>query len=483
MYLDFYKLQKAPFHITPDPEFLFLSPSHKSALGCIIHGIEERQGFVAISGEVGLGKTTILRSYLERVDAKLLKAIYIFNANVSFQSLLKTIFGEFGSDPEADDTFEMVNRLHQLLIEAYQQGLNVALIIDEAQNMPIETLENLRMLSNLETNKEKLLQIIMIGQPEFDHKLNLNELRQLKQRIVIRSTIEPLTPEESLAYIQHRLVKASLGHTPVFSKGALKHIANGAKGTPRILNILCTNALIAGFGHRQKPVSVKTVKQVIADFQGATRAPRQRPKLAVALGVMACAGLLWALPQRAQWVSKVIPAQYFNRTPGEAQNGANVPPPSAIQPTVSQPLVQVKYDQNQVNEQTLPSHTVSLSQSQPSATEAPLLMHDKIIMPSQSALFGQNQTSLVQEALPQKQPISKARQIPQEQPQTVFPVIKTARKGDFVSILAIEVYGFSNSAVIKIVKQHNPQIKNLNRISIGDKILFPDLSPYNISTE
>src|SRR5262245_7289990 len=267
MYLDFYHLKKAPFHITPDPEFLFLSPSHKAALGSIIYGIEERQGFVAITGEVGLGKTTILRSYLERIDQSRLKTIYIFNANISFRSLLKTIFREFGLEFEADDLFEMVNRLHQVLIEEYKQGRNVALIIDEAQNMPIETLENLRMLSNLETATEKLVQIVLIGQPEFEHRLNLNELRQLKQRLVIRSTIEALTTEESLAYIEHRLAKVALAEAPIFTKGALKLILDKANGTPRTLNILCTNALITGFGYKQKPIKAGTVKQVLADFE------------------------------------------------------------------------------------------------------------------------------------------------------------------------------------------------------------------------
>ena len=167
MYLTFYRLNQAPFHITPDPAFLFLSSSHKAALGSIIYGIEERQGFVAITGEVGLGKSTILRSYLERVDPKQLRTIYIFNANVSFKNLLVAIYGEFGREFTTDDLFEMVNQLHQALIDEYQRGRNVALIIDEAQNMPIETLENLLMLSNLETATQKLVQIVMICQPEF----------------------------------------------------------------------------------------------------------------------------------------------------------------------------------------------------------------------------------------------------------------------------------------------------------------------------
>jgi general secretion pathway protein A len=144
----------------------------------------------------------------------------------------------------------------------------VLLIADEAQNMPVETLENLRMLSNLETSKDKLLQIVLIGQYEFEEILNLHELRQLKQRIVIRSTIIPLSEEESMAYIKHRLVKAALNGSPVFTKGALKRIVKEAKGIPRILNILCDNALVTGFGYKVKPVNTKIVNEVITDFNG-----------------------------------------------------------------------------------------------------------------------------------------------------------------------------------------------------------------------
>ncbi len=484
MYLDFYHLQKAPFHITPDPEFLFLSPSHKAALGCIIHGIEERQGFVAISGEVGLGKTTILRSYLERVDPSQLKTIYIFNANVSFHSLLKTLLGEFGIEPETEDVFEMVNRLHHILIEAYQQGRNVALIIDEAQNMPIETLENLRMLSNLETNTEKLIQITMIGQPEFDHKLNLNELRQLKQRIVIRSTIEPLTAEESLAYIQHRLAKASSTNAPVFSKGALKTIAQAAKGTPRILNILCTNALIAGFGYRQKPISVKTTKQVIADFQGNIKTSRRQPKLAVAVGMLACAGLLWALPYRDQLLDKVVPAQYLGGTSNHVQGGpkTSTSPTPATQHNLNKPLLQVKYDGNHTNGHVLQPHVVTPIDTQPATNAAPPTVHDVGVEPSpESSVQDESQATL--KTSKAEMQASLAPETPQQKSRPVFPIIKTVHKGDYVSVLASEIYGFSNSRVIKILTEHNPQIKDLNKVKVGDRIIFPDLSAYAISTE
>ena len=268
MYENFYRLKRAPFHITPDPEFLYLSPTHKEALASIIYGVEKRKGFIVIVGEVGLGKTTIVRSYLERVDQKLLLIIYLFNPNVPFSALLDTIDQAAGLDVRPEDIAARVQRLHDVLIEEYRKGCNVVLVVDEAQNMPVETLENLRMLSNLETSKDKLIQIVLVGQPEFGRMLDRNELRQLKQRIAVRATLAPLSATESLAYIQYRLEKTGAESTDIFTRGALRRIVKHARGIPRILNILCDNALITGFGYEQKPVTAAIAREVIADFEG-----------------------------------------------------------------------------------------------------------------------------------------------------------------------------------------------------------------------
>ena len=268
MYQDFYHLKKEPFHITPNPEFLFLSPSHKQALGSIVYGVRNRKGFIVITGEVGVGKTTILRSYLEGVAKQKTKVIYIFNTNVSFKNLLKTIYKELGFAPKSGDIVEMLNDLYQILMDEYKQGNTVLLIADEAQNMPIETLENLRMLSNFETSKDKLLQIVLTGQSEFEKILDRPELRHLNQRIAIRSTIVPFTREESMAYVRHRLAKVTLDESPVFTDRALKRIVRAAGGIARNLNILCDNALITGFGYKVKPVTLRIVKEVLADFRG-----------------------------------------------------------------------------------------------------------------------------------------------------------------------------------------------------------------------
>jgi general secretion pathway protein A len=309
MYQNFYHLKKEPFHITPDPEFLFLSPSHKQALGSIVYGVRNRKGFIVVTGEVGVGKTTILRSYLEGVTKEKTKVIYIFNANVSFQNLLRTIYRELGLLPKTEDVVEMLNDLYQVLMEDYKQGNTVLLIVDEAQNMPMRTLENLRMLSNLETSKDKLLQIVLVGQCEFEDILDQHNLRQLKQRIAIRSTIVPFSEKESTAYIEHRLAKAANNGNRVFTGGALKRIVKEAKGIPRNLNVLCDNALITGFGYKIKPVNTKVVNEVITDFKGEEEPSLLKWAIACAVAALFASGMFLISPYKEpvrSWIEHFI---------------------------------------------------------------------------------------------------------------------------------------------------------------------------------
>lgn len=443
MYLDFYHLKKAPFHITPDPEFLFLSPSHKAALGSIIYGIEERQGFVAILGEVGLGKTTIVRSYLERVDQKRLKTIYIFNANVSFRSLLQAIYHEFRLEITTDDVFEMVNGLHQVLIEEYKQGRNVALIIDEVQNMPIETLENLRMLSNLETSTEKLIQIVLIGQPEFAHKLELHALRQLKQRLVIRSTIAPLNAAESMAYIQHRLAKVVRHDGPLFTTGALQRIIAQAHGAPRTLNILCTNALIAGFGQRQQPISAKTVRRVITDLAGKRPVSLRRLGFAGSLGLVLCATLFGLSSYKNVAVAMMGNLDPVSHTMGRIVDGIPV--------FIDQILKKF------VVSQEIPSRAL-----EPNRTNV-----------AEEILPSQNRPDMPPLVVQETPPVSQPDHHPETFNTAALPVIRTLGKGDYVSKLALEIYGFTNDELMIWIKKNNPHIQDINKVKIGDQILFP----------
>lgn len=268
MYKQFYHLQAEPFSVTPDPSHFFASPSHREALAALIYGIESRRGFIAIVGEVGLGKTTVIRAYLESRRPENLHIIYLFNPNLSFEDLVHTVAVDLGIVRPSEDLHERIAQLYLRLIEIYREGGNVALIIDEAQNVPHETLENLRLLSNLETAEDKLLQIVLVGQPELLKKLGTEGLRQLKQRIAIHHTIMPLSRKESFYYIQYRLVRSVAPRGgPIFTVGALRAVVRAAKGVPRLINIYCSNALVAGFAYQKKPVTRKIVREVVRGFE------------------------------------------------------------------------------------------------------------------------------------------------------------------------------------------------------------------------
>jgi general secretion pathway protein A len=284
MYSRFYGFTTEPFQNTPDLDFLFLSSNHKEALACIEYGIRQRKGFIAITGEAGVGKTIILRSYLTKVDAQKQKTIYILNPRVSFDSVLTTILKELSAEPVAGAATQKLNQLHDVLIAEYRNDHTVVLIIDEAQNMPIETLEGIRLLLNLETAKEKLIQMVLVGQPELDTLLNRYELRQVRERIALRARIAPLTKTESEDYIDHRLSLVRGEPRAVFSKQALDRIVKSANGIPRRLNILCDAVLITGFEYRQAIISDRIAKEAIAVFNGLSQpARRLQPRYAVGM--------------------------------------------------------------------------------------------------------------------------------------------------------------------------------------------------------
>lgn len=306
MYAKFYKLRKEPFNVTPDPTFLYLSSSHKEAIAALLYGIKSRKGFIAILGEVGTGKTTIVRTYLNSINRGTIKLIYLFNPNLTFNALLRDLLAEFDVKPANDESNKMIAQLHRCLIDQYRKGRNVTLIIDEAQNMPLPTLESLRMLSNLETTREKLLQIVLVGQPELETMLVRHELRQLRNRIAILAKIHPLSEKESLDYIQSRVDKVSLKkNNRLFTNEALRLIVKRAQGIPRTINILCDNALITGYGYQSSVITADIVKEIIADREG-RRLPR-RTALVNAIGIVGLlAGLYWIITLLARQLEKLI---------------------------------------------------------------------------------------------------------------------------------------------------------------------------------
>jgi general secretion pathway protein A len=293
MYLDFYRLKSAPFPITPDPTWLFLSTSHQAALEAMTSGIAARQGFVAITGARGVGKTTLVRSYLARVAPPQLTTIVSWQARLSFLELLALMACHFTVPGATDDTGAMLAQLEQFLWHEVHQGRNVALIIDEAQDLPRETLEQLPLLANLSPSGEPSLQIVLVGEPALLLHLRRRGLRHVAQHIGIRATLLPLTEAESLTYIRQRVAKVALPGGPIFTQEALQAIVRHAHGVPRDVSLLCTNVLLAGFWAQQQPITAALVQQVITTSRGSRSFPLRRLGLAAVAGLGLTAVLLW----------------------------------------------------------------------------------------------------------------------------------------------------------------------------------------------
>lgn len=248
MYQDFYKLKESPFNVTADPDFFYSSKNHTNAFSSLEFGIHQRKGIIVVTGEVGTGKTTLSRKLLRQMDENT-KCALILNTKFSELQLLQLIVQDLGIDTVARDKFTLVEEIHRYLIEEANKGNNVVIIIDEAQNLKMSQLEQVRLLSNLETEKEKLLQLILIGQPELNKKLASHSLRQLRQRIAVYYELTPLDRDDLTGYIQHRLAVASeYGRQPVtFTPEAIERIFQYTGGSPRSINMLCDRALLAGF--------------------------------------------------------------------------------------------------------------------------------------------------------------------------------------------------------------------------------------------
>lgn len=265
MYLRFFGFAERPFNVTPDPRFLYLSAHHQEALAILTYGVRERKGFIVLTGEVGSGKTTLLHTLLDRLDPNV-RAAYLFNTSLSQVDLMRAVVEDFGVPTTATSVGDLVADLNAWLIDRLARGENSVLIIDEAQNLSPELLESVRLLSNLETSKEKLLQLVLVGQPELNLTLNHPSLRQLKQRISLRYHIPPLTRTETLDYIVQRLrIAGATGR--IFTDRALDEIYYYSRGIPRLINILADNALLTAYAKEQRLVDEATVIEAVRDLE------------------------------------------------------------------------------------------------------------------------------------------------------------------------------------------------------------------------
>lgn len=273
MYLDFFGLTERPFAITPDIHYLYMGKQHEQALDSLLYGIRERLGFSLLTGEVGAGKTTLSRALLARVDKSVATALLV-NPLLSVPELLKAITRDFGIPVRYNSPQKQIEGLNRFLLRLAEENRNALVVVDEAQNLSSEALEALRMLTNLETEKTKLLQILLVGQPELLKKLKTHELRQLDQRISTRCHLVPFTQVEMMRYINHRLCTAGGGGKVFFDPKAYKLIHKEAKGYPRLINLICDRCLMAAFVRESYVIGQKTVKAAIADLRGERRASR-----------------------------------------------------------------------------------------------------------------------------------------------------------------------------------------------------------------
>src|SRR5438132_495010 len=267
VYLDYYGLTEPPFDITPNPRFLFYSAKHREAFNHLLYGIRERKGFVQLTGEVGAGKTTLCRAMLEQLDGHYAPAL-ILNPVMSAEELMKAIAVEFGLPVNGMDRLDTLAVINQFLLQQVERGQDTVLIIDEAQDLTDELLEQVRLLSNLETDDRKLLQIVLMGQPELRDRLNNPRLRQLRQRITVRYHLRPLSSFEVNQYIQHRLHVAGAKGAPYFTPLALWRVYRYSQGIPRLLNAICDKALLAGFVSQCERIGFRMIGRAVNELEG-----------------------------------------------------------------------------------------------------------------------------------------------------------------------------------------------------------------------
>ena len=358
MYLSFFNLRQFPFNLTPDPDFLFLSAQHQNALEHLLYGINERKGFIEITGEVGTGKTVLCRALLQRLEeggqGHKVSTALIFNSYLNQEELLRAITDDFGLEPGEQTSKGAIDALNTYLLGEFAAGRNAVVVIDEAQNLASEVLEQVRMLSNLETERGKLLQIILVGQPELRDKLAAPHMRQLEQRIAVRFHIQALTRTETAHYITHRMSVAGAAHTVVWPRRVLRLIHAQTEGIPRRINLLCDHLLMAAFVRGTHRVNPAMVRQSVYDIGSTARPPRARRLRRAVLwggvsllllgaliaGVPLGARLLaYGMPWLRQYVTLWSASESIPEPPDAPQAATVVTPATSVAPMSATPVL------------------------------------------------------------------------------------------------------------------------------------------------
>lgn len=314
MYKDFFGLRANPFNVNPDPRYLFLTRHTEEALACLTYGIQSRKGFVLLTGEVGTGKTTLINKLLEWLRLQQVATAFIFNSRMDVPQFLDFMMADFGIQCENKSKSQVLQRLYSWLLDRYRAGETAVLIVDEAQNLSDEVLEEIRMLTNLETFTEKLLQIVLVGQPELEQRLRQPQLRQLRQRLTLRAKTHPLNLEETKAYVQQRLRIAGSNGETIFEAESLLSLFRYSTGIPRVINLLCEHCLVSAFVDQKKLITSDIVESVARDFDlsdgtaAATLAPAP-PAMAEKFDLVEALRTLATLADRVRQSEEELPKE------------------------------------------------------------------------------------------------------------------------------------------------------------------------------
>ena len=448
MYKKFYGFSEKPFELTPDPKFLFFTPSHRKAMASMSYGIKERKGFISITGEVGTGKTTLIHSLLNSLDEKV-KTVFIFHTTITFKDLLKIILQELDIAVMDESKMGLLRQLIQYLTQMASMDEILAIIIDEAQNLPKEVMEELQMFSNLEP---KLVQIVLVGQPELEEKLNSSEsLRQLKQNIGIRDQIRALSEEESKEYIDHRLRLVGSSSFETFTPKATSMICLYAQGIPRIINILCDNAFRIGYSLSKKRIDVDIILEVIKEMEG----PSIQKTMPISTTVV---NKFRPFPFRLNFflnkTSLAILSLLFLGALILLTHGYLQRRPTKISNIKS--FKDLYFD-------TKPS---SPSPSTQTKTEG--LSKNEIRHP----LGGSEavSTELFQSASPPSTSFTTSRR------EDKFQEVITVKEGQTISYLTLKYYRMVNQTLMDLVLDFNPEITNVHLILVDQKIKIPNIT-------
>jgi type II secretory pathway predicted ATPase ExeA len=466
VYTSFYNLKEKPFNLTPSPRFLYLGETHKEALSLLTYGIMERKGFVLLTGEVGTGKTTIVQTLLSSLDSSV-KYVSLTNPTLSAKDFLFYVASGFGLKTQFGSKGSFLLDFEDFLQTLLHQQQNVLLIVDEAQKLSLTVLEEIRLLSNMETADNKLINIFLVGQPELNEKLGNPECRPLLQRISIRYHINPLNVLETGAYINTRLKSAGARNAKIFSKEVIRAIHKYAQGYPRMINILCDNALLLGYSRGKKRITVEIIKECHNDLQlteyflhdtdieirldsevpvSVKNIPYLRAAVfALLLFVIVSTGFFTRFGQHYFKTAELFYREHFMPKPS----------PSIVKPS------------SIAQERGLPV----------SKEEEKVKIKTKIELPKTGIKKNIKilKTKPHEGKLPEKDMLLK-NDLSVQKEDRIKRQIFTVKPGDTLLGLAIEVYGYADKRILKQIQKENPEIRDVNLIEIGQKIVFPKSS-------